>query len=637
MHLSSLQDTGIEMANNTQGEQEGSRDDVSIEIAEANESLASTIRVKMEHKSPSLCIYRVPEKLLMVSKKSYIPELVSIGPYHHGNSSLGPMEDHKWPYLHALLGRNPMLEKSLDECVKAIRELENRARKCYSESENITFTSDQFVEMMLVDGCFIIELFLKFLFKGLRRKGDPVFNNKWMIFLIRRDLMLLENQIPLFVLQRLYDLVPIPNQFRQSLSELAFRFFKAIIPGNKEALEKKFVHDGGHLLDLLRQCYLSSFPRVTPSTNHQRGSREHLHSATKLQKSGVKIKKSVHESLLDLKFDKGELRIPPLKIYDYTDSILRNLIALEQCCPDYTKQISSYALLMENLIQSNKDVRLLQQKGIIVNHLDAEEDILSIFNNLCKEVEVEDHYYVGLCQQVKAYCNTNLHGQWSKLRREMNPYLLQILVIILFFSFTVPRFSPLVLPFNSSRRSRFHHHRNQRKQEGEGEEQIEMEGDRRVGVALDFSPCSKKALKWVVDNVVRDGDHLILINVQPEGYYEGGEMQLWEVTGSPLIPLSEFSDSVIMKKYGLKPDAETMDILNTVARQKEIVVVAKVFWGDPRMKICEAIDNIPLSYLIMGSRGLGTVKRVLMGSVSSYVVNAAACPVTVVKISDHEA
>lgn len=59
-----------------------------------------------------------------------------------------------------------------------------------------------------------------------------------------------------------------------------------------------------------------------------------------------------------------------------------------------------------------------------------------------------------------------------------------------------------------------------------------MEGDRRVGVAVDFSPCSKKALTWAVDNVVRDGDHLILVTVQPEVDYEQGEMQLWEATGS---------------------------------------------------------------------------------------------------------
>ncbi|XP_074578027.1 universal stress protein PHOS32-like [Curcuma longa] len=162
-----------------------------------------------------------------------------------------------------------------------------------------------------------------------------------------------------------------------------------------------------------------------------------------------------------------------------------------------------------------------------------------------------------------------------------------------------------------------------------------MEADRRVGVAVDFSPCSKAALRWAVENLVRNGDHLIVVNVQKEGHYQEGVTQLWEATGSPFIPLSELSDSGIAKKYGVKLDAETLDILTTVARQKEVIVVLKIYWGDAREKICEAIDSIPLSCLIIGNRGLGKLKRVLLGSVSSYVVNNGTCPVTVVKSTDH--
>lgn len=36
-----------------------------------------------------------------------------------------------------------------------------------------------------------------------------------------------------------------------------------------------------------------------------------------------------------------------------------------------------------------------------------------------------------------------------------------------------------------------------------------------------------------------------------------------------LIPVSEFSDPIIMKKYGVKPDPETLDIVNTAAKQKQ--------------------------------------------------------------------
>lgn len=40
-----------------------------------------------------------------------------------------------------------------------------------------------------------------------------------------------------------------------------------------------------------------------------------------------------------------------------------------------------------------------------------------------------------------------------------------------------------------------------------------------------------------------------------------------------LIPLAEFSEPTIMKKYGAKPDAETLDIVNTVARQKQVQII----------------------------------------------------------------
>ncbi|KAL0457490.1 UNVERIFIED_CONTAM: hypothetical protein Slati_1088200 [Sesamum latifolium] len=179
-----------------------------------------------------------------------------------------------------------------------------------------------------------------------------------------------------------------------------------------------------------------------------------------------------------------------------------------------------------------------------------------------------------------------------------------------------------------------------------------MGGCRRVGVAVDFSPCSRKALQWAVDNLVRKGDHLILVSVHPGGYYETGELQLWETSGAhlisvygtcmvlcfvdhcALIPLSDFLDRDNMKKYEVSPDPETLDIVSTASNQKEIIVLMKIFWGDAREKLCESIDSIPLDCLVIGNRGLGKIKRALMGSVSNFVVNNASCPVTVVKSHD---
>ncbi|KNA11289.1 hypothetical protein SOVF_136600 [Spinacia oleracea] len=153
---------------------------------------------------------------------------------------------------------------------------------------------------------------------------------------------------------------------------------------------------------------------------------------------------------------------------------------------------------------------------------------------------------------------------------------------------------------------------------------------KRVGVAIDFSVGSKKALRWALDNLLRIGDHLILITVLPQHGYESGEMQLWETTGSPLIPYADFSNPIIMKKYGVVPDAETLELVKDLTQEREIVPLLKIFWGDPREKLCESVDNIPLSCLVIGHRGLGTLKRVFLGSVSNHVMTNASCPVTVV-------
>lgn len=205
------------------------------------------------HKKEPSTIYRVPRHIRRGDESAYEPKIISIGPYHHGKEGLQAMEEHKWRYLHQFLSRNSNV--CLENYIDGIQELESRARSCYLEVPNLK--SNEFVEMMVLDGCFIVELLLK---ENDGMKNDPIRNTRWMLPLICHDMLLLENQVPFFVLQCFFDLQGTLKEVNAtSLQELAINFFmKSLlcntkIPHNKPIPRTRTAH---HLLHLVHSSLL---------------------------------------------------------------------------------------------------------------------------------------------------------------------------------------------------------------------------------------------------------------------------------------------------------------------------------------------------------------------------------------------
>ncbi|KAB2619068.1 hypothetical protein D8674_014937 [Pyrus ussuriensis x Pyrus communis] len=125
--------------------------------------------------SPLRCIYRVPKRLRWVNEKAYTPQVVSIGPLHHGKEHLKAMEEHKKRYLRHFLGR--MMSQYYIIYFTLFLDQEGRLRGSYAEP--IEFGSDQFVGIVLVDAAFVIEFLLRC--RDSNCEGDDyIFNNPMM-------------------------------------------------------------------------------------------------------------------------------------------------------------------------------------------------------------------------------------------------------------------------------------------------------------------------------------------------------------------------------------------------------------------------------------------------------------------------
>jgi len=53
--------------------------------------------------------------------------------------------------------------------------------------------------------------------------------------------------------------------------------------------------------------------------------------------------------------------------------------------------------------------------------------------------------------------------------------------------------------------------------------------------------------------------------------------------------------------------------------------------GDPAQVILDEIEKLGNAVVVMGNRGLSSVREVMLGSVSNKVLHRAACPVTIVR------
>ncbi|KAI4316306.1 hypothetical protein L6164_024298 [Bauhinia variegata] len=354
------------------------------------------------------CIYRVPYDIRRLNEDAYTPKVVSIGPFHRNNGRLKNMERHKLKYFKGFVDRSEAKEDAL---VSLMEEIEASVRRCYSEA--VDLSREDFIKVILVDACFIIEHFWRFHYSEWVG-DDPIVLKPWLATNVRLDLLLLENQLPFFVLEKLYNLA-----FASRLGTIVPRFidltFDYFAYYNNQRLSTDVIIK--HFTDLLRTFHLQPFNRRPRRKDEQV---THLQSATELLEAGVKFKASESLCLLDMRFSKKVLEIPQVKVEDWTELLFRNLVALEQCHYPYESYVTDYVAVLDFLINTGRDVDVLVQNGIILNWLGDSNSVADLFNSLWKNITQANFssHYLKLCNDLDAFYKDPWHHKKATLRRD---------------------------------------------------------------------------------------------------------------------------------------------------------------------------------------------------------------------------
>ncbi|KAK9149691.1 hypothetical protein Scep_008448 [Stephania cephalantha] len=332
------------------------------------------------------------------------------------------MENHKFHYLQQFLNHkrpSTTLQDCAKACVRMLKGCEEKARECYAD--DIKLKSDEFVEMMMLDGCFIVELFLRDckLSELADSQYDPLFDQTYLRNMIREDLVLLENQLPFFVLDALFNFINNTTSHSQKLWEISFlnlalKYF--------DCNEEDFPTLPNHLLDLKYTTTIKSQIRANDGESlGGDGAPRTLPTATQLREAGVKFKAAPPGThLLDIKFQNKTLEIPTIQVEDQTEPLFRNMIAYEQCYGETFHMANYFSVVIDDLISSPSDVALLKRKGIITNWLGDDEEVSNMVNKMGKNVYLtgEDFQYKDLYKQLNDHYNTPWHRRKAKLKHD---------------------------------------------------------------------------------------------------------------------------------------------------------------------------------------------------------------------------
>ncbi|XP_042386953.1 UPF0481 protein At3g47200-like [Zingiber officinale] len=230
---------------------------------------------------------------------------------------------------------------------------------------------------------------------------------------VARDILMLENQLPFFLLETLYKAAFPPGP---SFRSLTLEFIRGHFSINLKLPKDNDNETFHHIIHLFLSC-------IDPTTNHGNGNSNEsstfgnrlvhdiswIPRATACNEATIRFQRKRNaKSFLDITFHNGILEIPQLKIDDHTSWLLRNLIAYEQCSTDSKFHVTSYLMFMNHFINTAADVERLRSRNIIIDSLRVgTQEIATLFTNLVTNVSNSDDSYIkGVLIDIRKYQDT---------------------------------------------------------------------------------------------------------------------------------------------------------------------------------------------------------------------------------------
>ncbi|MBB6445320.1 universal stress protein [Bacillus benzoevorans] len=138
----------------------------------------------------------------------------------------------------------------------------------------------------------------------------------------------------------------------------------------------------------------------------------------------------------------------------------------------------------------------------------------------------------------------------------------------------------------------------------------------RILVAIDGSKMSNKALKSA-------------LQIAKERFSKVGVIH---VEKNVMISENMTTDSIdeIYSKINHEVDA-LFDEAKSLAEDEDLEIETHYVMGDPAVQIVKTAEQGNYQLIVMGSRGLGAIKGIVMGSVSYKVLQLSHCPVLIIK------